>query len=108
VCCLARQPIGPVLDAPETHQLYLDALREIEGVARARGVALPGNIVERTLELTRSFAPHTKPSMLVDQEAGHRLELEAMSGTVIRYGQESGVPTVVHKVIYAALKPMAG
>jgi 2-dehydropantoate 2-reductase len=108
VCCLARQPMGPVLDTPETRQLYLDALREIQDVARARGVDLSGDVVDRTLELTRSFAPETRPSLLVDLEAGHRLELEAMSGTVVRYGQKSGVPTVVHRVIYAALKPSAG
>jgi 2-dehydropantoate 2-reductase len=108
VCCLARQPIGPVLDTPESRQLYVDAMREVEAVGRARGVALPVDIVERTLQLTDSFAPQTRPSLLVDLEAGHRLELEAMSGTVVRYGQDTAVPTPVHRVIYAALKPNAG
>ncbi len=107
VCCLARQPMGPVLDTPETRQLYLAALREIESLARARGVGLPAGIVERTLELTESFPPETKPSLLVDLEAGHRLELEALSGTVVRYGLASAVPTPMHAVIYAALKSSA-
>jgi 2-dehydropantoate 2-reductase len=108
VCCLARRPIGPVLETPETRQLYGDALREVEAVGRAWGVALPLDLVEQTLRLTEGFSPQTRPSLLVDLEAGRRLELEAMSGTVVRYGRERGVPTPVHGVIYAALKPSAG
>ncbi len=105
VCSLTRLPIGPVLALPETRQLYLDALREVEAVGRARGVALPADIVEQTLRLTEGFAPQTKPSLLADLEAGRPLELEALSGTVVRYGRQAGVPTPVHRVIYAALKP---
>jgi 2-dehydropantoate 2-reductase len=108
VCCIARQPIGPVLGTPETRRLYVRALQEVDAVGRARGVALPIDAVEKTLQLTKGFDPATKPSLLVDLEAGHRLELEAMNGTVVRYGQEAGVDTPVHEVIYAALKPSAG
>ncbi len=108
VCCIARQPIGPVLHTPETRQLYVRALQEAEAVARARDVALPTDIVAKTMELTEKFAPTTRPSLLVDLEAGHRLELEAMNGTVVRYGRRAGVATPVHEVIYAALKPSAG
>jgi 2-dehydropantoate 2-reductase len=108
VCCLARQPTGPVLGTAETRQLYVDALREVEAVGQARGIALPPDIVERSLQLAAGFAPETKPSLLVDLEAGRRLELEAMSGTVVRYGREAGVETPVHSVIYAALKSCAG
>jgi len=108
ICCLARQPIGSVLTTPETRQLYVDALREVEAVGRARGVHLPPDIVARTLQFTEGFVPATRPSLLVDLEAGRRLELEAMSGTVVRYGQIAGVPVPVHRVIYAALKPSAG
>ena len=105
VCCLARQPMGTVLATPKTRQLYVEALREVEVVARARGVALPPDAVEQTLTITEGFAPQTKPSLLAALEAGQPLELEAMSGTVVRYGREAGVPTPVHAMIYAALKP---
>jgi 2-dehydropantoate 2-reductase len=105
VCCLARQPIGPILGTPESRQLLVNALQEVEAVGQARGVALSSNIVASTLELAEGFAPETKPSLLVDLEAGRRLELEALSGTVVRYGRASSVATPVHDVIYAALKP---
>jgi 2-dehydropantoate 2-reductase len=107
VCCLARQPIGPVMNTPETRQLYVDALREVEFLAQARQVSLAADVVERTVRLTEGFDSETRPSMLVDLQAGRRLELEAMNGTVVRYGQDTGVPTPVHSVVYAALKPSA-
>ncbi|MGC9334531.1 MAG: ketopantoate reductase family protein [Anaerolineae bacterium] len=107
ICCLARQPIGPVMNTPETRQLYLDALHEIEVLAQARQVGLASDVVERTVRLTEGFDPATRPSMLVDLQAGRRLELEAMNGTVVRHSHETGIPTPVHRVVYAALKPSA-
>jgi len=108
VCCLARQPMGVVLNTPETRELYVEALQEVEAVGRARGIALDPDIVARTLQLAASFAPATRPSLLTDLEAGRRLELEAMSGTVVRYGQQARLRTPIHQVIYAALKPSMG
>lgn len=108
VCCLARQPMGIVLGTPETRQLYVQALREVEAVARHRHVPLAPDIVERTLAFSEGFAPETRPSMLVDLEAGRRIELEALNGTVVRYGQRAGVDTPVHSVAYGALKPITG
>jgi 2-dehydropantoate 2-reductase len=105
VCCLARQPLGGVLGTAETRQLYVEALREVEAVARAQEVALARGVVQRTLALTDGFAPETRPSMLVDLEAGKRIELEALNGAVVRHGRSVGVPTPVHSVVYAALKP---
>lgn len=108
VCCLARQPLGTVLGTPETRQLYVQALREVEAVARARHVGLSAGIVERTISMSEGFAPETRPSMLVDLEADRRIELEALNGAVVRHGQSVGVDTPVHSVAYAALKPAAG
>jgi ketopantoate reductase len=41
---------------------------------------------------------------LLDLENGGRLELDWFSGAVARFGDDLGVPTPVHHVIYAALK----
>ncbi len=107
ICCLARQPMDAVLRIPQTRQLYTEALGEIETLARAREVDLPADAAGRALQITAGFRPGTKPSMLADLEAGRRLELEAMSGTVVRYGRELAVPTPVHWAVYAALAPSA-
>jgi 2-dehydropantoate 2-reductase len=42
---------------------------------------------------------------LNDVLAGRRLELEALNGTVVRLGQQLGIPTPLNFTVYAALKP---
>ena len=108
VCAAARLPLSAALACPETRALFQQALQEAAAVARAEGVALPADIAERTMRTGEGFPPGTRPSMLVDLEAGRRLELEAMSGAVVRRGEAGGVATPVHRVLYALLKPWAG
>jgi 2-dehydropantoate 2-reductase len=43
--------------------------------------------------------------MANDLLRGRRLELESLSGYLVRKGRELGVPTPVHAMAYACLKP---
>jgi 2-dehydropantoate 2-reductase len=45
--------------------------------------------------------------MHCDIVAGRPLELEALTGAVVRSGKDAGVPTPINDVIYAMLKPYA-
>jgi 2-dehydropantoate 2-reductase len=94
--CLARAPIGRVLDDPGTYAFALDAAREAAAVGRARGVELPADIAEATLAQVVGMPRDGKPSMLEDLEAGRRLELPWLSGAVVRLGAAAGVPTPLH------------
>jgi 2-dehydropantoate 2-reductase len=105
VCAAARLPLSAVLACPETRALYLQALEEAAAVARAEGVRLPADVVERTLRMSEAFPAATRPSMLVDLEAGRRLELEAMNGAVMRRAESLGMATPVHRMLYALLRP---
>jgi len=51
--------------------------------------------------------PSTKGSIAYDLAAGRKLELDTLSGTVVRLGLEHGIPTPFNLAIYAALKPYA-
>ena len=48
--------------------------------------------------------PGVKTSMHLDLEAGKRLEIDALSGAVVRFGAAKGVSTPVHQTIYVGLK----
>lgn len=102
---ITRGPTRPVLQDPDMRRMFTDALRETEAVARARGVTLDPDIVARQLAMAEAFPADVKASLLQDLEAGKRLEVEYLSGTVARLGAEHGVATPVHSTIYAALKP---
>jgi len=101
---VTRSPIGPIRETPAAWELYVDAVREIDRVARAKGVNLDPDAVDKTLSLVQGLAPDIKSSTLADVEQGKPIEVETFSGAVVRLGRELGVPTPVHRAIYAILK----
>ncbi len=86
--------------------MILALMREVEAVARAHGIDLEADVVERSLAFMDRAAPHIKASMQLDVETGRRTELEAMIGTIGRKGRERGVPTPIADMIYALLLPV--
>jgi 2-dehydropantoate 2-reductase len=100
-----RQPIGKLRDDPDLRPLFVSAYREVVDVGRAKGVALPADAVERTLDLTGHMPPAMKASMAIDLDRGNRLELPWLGGKVVELGREFGVPTPTHSMMAAMLKP---
>jgi len=103
--CLTRQNTGIVYRDAELSALGADAMREVVAVAKARGVALDANVVEKTLKLAESFPPQLTTSMHNDLKRGGRLELEHLSGFIAREADRLGVPAPINRAIYAVLKP---
>lgn len=104
---LLRLPLGPIRENPRSRSLLLDALREAVAVAKARGVALPDGFAEDRLAFIDGLAPETRASMAVDLERGNRLEVDWLSGAIVRMGNERGVATPVHRVVADGLAPFA-
>jgi 2-dehydropantoate 2-reductase len=102
-CGLARSPIGPLRANPLGPRLLKRAVEEAIAVGRARGVPLSEDASARALSAIEALPPGTKPSFLVDLEAGGPTELEILSGAVSRLAEALGVPTPVHDTATAAL-----
>ena len=103
--CITRKPVGLVQSDIETIALYKDAMREVDAVAATHGVSLGEEVIENNMALAYSFPPDTKTSMFQDLEAGRRLEIEYLSGTIVRLGREKGVETPIHRTAWVAIKP---
>lgn len=101
---MTRQDTGGLRADPVTREAHTAALSEVAAVGRALGVVLAEDIEQRCLDWLDNNAP-IKPSLLVDLEAGKRLEVGWLSGAVHRLGKRAGVPTPTHTAIYAALRP---
>lgn len=99
--------VGPLRDCAESAQLFRDAIAEAFAVGRAVVPDLPDDIVEKGWAFTTGLPPTMHASMLDDLRKGKPLEHEYLSGDVVRLGREHGVPTPIHSVLYAALKPIA-
>lgn len=107
VTCLARLPVGPILENEHSRVLFSDAVAEAVAVARAEGIDLPSTIDQDILERARGLPPIAKASMLRDLEAGRPLEVDWLSGAIVRLGQRHGIATPVHAVTLRALSPSA-
>ena len=105
---LTRKPVGEVRAHPATRALLLDALRETAQVARAEGVRLDQGLPDQQLAAIDGLNPAMLSSMAQDLLRGKRLELEWLSGAVVRRAQKLGVPVPVHRAIHAALVLHAG
>jgi 2-dehydropantoate 2-reductase len=102
---VTRCPIGPLQADPDLWAMTRAAIGESVAVARAKGVALPVTLIDEIAESMRTMPPQSKTSMLGDLENGRRLELPWLSGTVVRFGEQIGVATPVHRFITTVLKP---
>lgn len=103
---ITRAPIGAIRSIAGTRRLLHDVLAEAVAVGRARGVRLADDIVDATMAFFDSVAPGSTASMQRDVMAGKPSELEAQTGAIVRFGEETGVATPVSEVIYHALLPM--
>jgi 2-dehydropantoate 2-reductase len=103
---VSRAPVGVIAKTPETRTLLVAGMREVEAVARARGVALPRDAFDRVLALLDATTPAGTSSLQRDIAAGKPSELDAWTGAVVRLGVRHGVPTPVHSFLYGALLPL--
>jgi 2-dehydropantoate 2-reductase len=102
---LTRLPIGEIRASPPTWAMFRQILEEVVAVGRARGVALAPDLVEQHVAFAERLEPSGTSSLYNDLVAGRRLEIEALHGTVVRYGSEAGIPTPACAAVYAALLP---
>jgi 2-dehydropantoate 2-reductase len=103
----ARLPIGPVWGDRVTKAQFMAACREIEAVARAEGVTVAADVVDRIVPYIDAIPGTMRSSLLIDLQQGKRIEVEALQGSVVRRGAALGVPTPIMSTLYAVLKPHA-
>ena len=102
---MTRLPAGPIRTCPETRELFRGVLEEAAAVGRASGVSIPSDCVDRHMAVIDQVPATVQGSMLTDLLNGRRLELESLTGTVVRLGRDFRVPTPLNFAVYAALKP---
>jgi 2-dehydropantoate 2-reductase len=107
ISSVCQLPLGMVRDTPEGFELYRALMGESCAVGRACGVALPPGFEESTLAAFMSVPPTATSSMQRDFQARRRVELEHLTGAVVRRGQAHGVPTPGFDALYAVLKVQA-
>ncbi len=103
--CLGRTTIGAVREDPLLWRRFVAMVGEAAAVARARGVPLPDDAAEERVGYARGLPTAMRSSMLHDLEAGRRLELDWLTGAVVRLGAEAGVEVPASREAYEELAP---
>jgi len=88
--------IGALRADPSAMAELASAMREGEAVARASGIALPADVVEKSLAFFASLPGDISSSMHEDLLAGRPLELEFLSGALARRARACGVAAPIH------------
>lgn len=101
----ARLPAGPLYADPDVVDVAAAMVAECAAVARAQGVTLPGDIEQIWVARFKGFPAGMYASMYHDLAKGGPIEIEGLSGYIVREGRRLGVPTPHHAALYAVLKP---
>ncbi|HVY51629.1 MAG TPA: 2-dehydropantoate 2-reductase [Devosia sp.] len=103
VTTLTQRTAGPLRRNPDTRSLIEAAIREVVAVGKATGVALGDSDVDAVLQTIDALPEGMTTSMSHDRTSGKPLELNWLSGGVVRIGQRRGVPTPTHRFLAQAL-----
>lgn len=103
----ARLPIGPVWADAFIRGRFLDGCREIERLARAEGVPVADDVVDRISSYVAGIPGTMRSSLLIDLSQGKRIEVEALQGAVVRRAAAAGLDVPIISTLYAVLKPWA-
>lgn len=103
--CANREPIGPIRADARKRARLERLVGETVAVGRAAGVAFADDREAEVMGFVDGLAEEMKSSMLHDLEAGKRLELDWLTGAVLRFGERHGVTTPESRAVYDALAP---
>jgi len=103
----SRLPIGPLWADAAIRAQFLEGCREVERVARAEGVQVPADVVDRISRYISGIPGTMRSSLLIDLSQGKRIEVEALQGSIVRRAAAAEVAAPIMSTLYALLKPFA-
>ena len=105
VCAASRSAYGQMRSIPETRELIRRTIDEVLTVGRARGAPIMEDSLEWAMDSLDRFPALGLASLAKDFLESKPVELEGLTGAVVRMGREVGVPTPMNDALYAILKP---
>ncbi|MEZ5855835.1 MAG: 2-dehydropantoate 2-reductase [Hyphomicrobiaceae bacterium] len=99
---------GPLRETPGTRALIEAAVKEVIAVGTAAGVPFKPDDFASLMKTVEGNPAAMTSSMAHDRMAGKPLEVNFLSGAVVRIGEKHGVAAPTHKFIQQALAIDAG
>ncbi len=99
-----EKTLGEILEYSGLSQLTKSIMSEIEKIARKLNIPLGSDIVETSFLKAKQFPSNSKTSFQRDVELKGKInEGDLFGGTIIRYGEELGLPTPNTRNVYEKL-----
>lgn len=95
---LAQQPYGSLVQAPGVTDVIADIVAECLTVARADGVAVPGDVAAAVRGIAATM-PGQYSSTAQDLARGKPSEIDHLNGYVVQRGVALGVPTPLNRAL---------
>jgi 2-dehydropantoate 2-reductase len=100
---VADLPYGAMVEVEGATEVMTAVITECVAVAEASGVALPADIVARTLSVAATM-PGQYSSTAQDLRRGKPTEVDFLNGTVARKGAELGIATPTNRSLQVMVK----
>jgi 2-dehydropantoate 2-reductase len=104
---ITQLPYGVLKRGAGVDDVMRDVVSECRAVARAAGVAVPGDAWEAVERIARTM-PSQLSSTAQDVARGRRSEIDHLNGFVAREGERLGVATPVNRALHVLVKLMEG
>lgn len=108
ISALTQTPIGVTRQTPEAMALYHRMIQEAIAVGEANGMTFKAGLVDQIVANFMGAPEGQMSSLQRDYGAQRRVELEALTGGVVRQGRQLGVEIPCFEALYAVLKVRAG
>lgn len=107
VCAATNSVYEEMRTIPETRALIQEAIEEVLALGRAMGAPIMDDSLAWAMDSLDRFPAQGRASLAKDFTENRPVELEGLTGTVVRLGKEVGMATPVNNALYAILKPAA-
>jgi 2-dehydropantoate 2-reductase len=98
ICAVTDKTIKGALDFSPTREIADACFQEVLAVAKAKGYDLGEDYLKQALAYLEKVGVH-KDSMCQDLANKTRTEIDFLGGKVVEYGEETGVPTPVYRIM---------
>ncbi|CAB3754619.1 2-dehydropantoate 2-reductase [Paraburkholderia solisilvae] len=106
ITALTRQRLA-VFQRDDVRSIASDIIREGLAVALAGGVDLNEKTQSQVLARLLSYHPDEATSMYFDNVNGRVLEVDALTGAIVRMGESLGVPTPMNRILLVLLQAIS-
>lgn len=103
VPALTLRATGPVW-SDDLEAIVRGLVEECVAVGRAEGATIPSGVIDTTMANSRGMPEGAVGGSLhADRLAGHKMEIDARNGVIVRLGKKHGIPTPVNKMLVTLL-----